>query len=76
MRSNLRTPQAGRWQEFGDEPERAYALVGRGRCLLVLHQPGAQEPLREARELFAALGYQRALTEIEALLGESEAATV
>jgi hypothetical protein len=74
--ATLYAEAAGRWQEFGDEPERAYALVGRGRCLLVLHQPGAEEPLREARELFAALGYQRALTETEALLGESEAATV
>jgi class 3 adenylate cyclase/tetratricopeptide (TPR) repeat protein len=73
--ATLYAEAAGRWQEFGDEPERAYALLGRGRCLLVLHQPGAEEPLREARELFAALGYQRALTQTEGQLAEGEAAT-
>jgi class 3 adenylate cyclase/tetratricopeptide (TPR) repeat protein len=73
--ATLYAEAARRWQEFGDEPERAYALLGQGRCLLVLHQPGAEEPLREARELFAALGYQRALTQTEAQLAEGEAAT-
>ncbi|HYX88951.1 MAG TPA: adenylate/guanylate cyclase domain-containing protein [Gaiellaceae bacterium] len=62
---------AARWQEFGNVPERAYALLGRGRCLLALDEPGAQEPLREARELFASMGYQPALAETNALLGES-----
>src|SRR5439155_8844973 len=27
---------AKRWQEFGNVPERAYALLGQGRCLLTL----------------------------------------
>jgi hypothetical protein len=34
----------------------------------VLGKPEAQEPLREARELFASMGYEPALTETEALL--------
>jgi hypothetical protein len=59
---------AGRWQEFGNVRERAYALLGEGRCLVALGRNGAEEPLREARELFAAMGYEPALAETEALL--------
>jgi hypothetical protein len=57
-------------------PERAYALLGRGRCLAALGDPEAGAPLREARKLFASMGYKPALAETEALLGESEAAAV
>ncbi len=56
------------WEEFGHVPERAEALVGEGRCLLVLGRPGAEQPLRKARDLFAAMGYTPALVETEALL--------
>jgi hypothetical protein len=64
---------ASRWQEFGNVPERAYTL-GQGRCLAALGQADAGHPLREARELFASMGYKPALAETEALLGETEAA--
>ena len=47
---------AERWREFGSVPERAYALLGQGRCLAALGRPEAQEPLRVARELFASMG--------------------
>ena len=57
-------------------PERAYALLGNGRCRAALGDPEAETPLREARELFASMGYRPALAETEALLGESEAAAV
>ena len=57
-------------------PERAYALFGGGRCLSALGKAEAEKPLREARDLFASLGYKPALAETEALLGESEAAAV
>ena len=60
--------------EFGNVPERAYALLGQGRCLTALGQPEAQEPLREARELFASMGYQPALAETNALLERTTAA--
>ena len=63
-----------RWREFGNVPERAYALLGRGRCLRILADPGADEPLAEASELFASMGYGPALTETEALLAESQPA--
>jgi hypothetical protein len=41
-----------------------------------LYAEAAEEPLREARELFASLGYKPALAECETLLGENEAAAV
>jgi class 3 adenylate cyclase len=67
---------AERFREFGNVPERAYALLGQGRCLATLGEPEAKAPLREARELFASMGYMPALAETEAPLGESEAAAV
>jgi class 3 adenylate cyclase/tetratricopeptide (TPR) repeat protein len=65
---------AARWKKFGNVPECAYALLGRGRCLLALGEPDAQEPLGEARELFASMGYKPALRETEALLDRIAAA--
>ena len=65
---------ATRWQEFGNVPERAYALLGQGRCLAALGKPGAEAPLREARELFASMGYKPALAETDELLTPGEAA--
>ena len=64
---------ADSWQKFGDVPEHAYALLGQGRCLAALGKPGAEGPLREARELFASMGYGP-LSETEALLAETAAA--
>ena len=74
--AELYTESARRWREFGNVPERAYALLGRGRCLVALSKPGAEDPLREARDLFASMGYEPALAETDALLGDSEAAVV
>jgi predicted ATPase/class 3 adenylate cyclase len=67
---------AERWREFGNVPERAYALLGQGRCLAALGQPEAEQPLRAARELFASIGYEPALAETKALLGPTEAAAL
>jgi hypothetical protein len=64
------------WRQFGSVPERAYALLGQGRCLAALGKREAEAPLCEARDLFTTLGYQAALAETQALLGESEAAAV
>jgi tetratricopeptide (TPR) repeat protein len=65
-----------RWHQFGNVPERAYALLGQGRCLAALGDAAADAPLREARELFASMGYKPALAETDALLGKSETAAV
>jgi class 3 adenylate cyclase/tetratricopeptide (TPR) repeat protein len=59
---------AERWHAFGNVPERAYALLGEGRCLLMLGRPEAEQPLREARGLFASMGYEPVLVETEGLL--------
>jgi class 3 adenylate cyclase/tetratricopeptide (TPR) repeat protein len=59
------------WHEFGHVPERAYSLLGQGRCLAALNKPEASEPLRLAQELFALIGYRPALAEAQALLGEA-----
>jgi hypothetical protein len=64
---------ATRWQEFGNVPERAHALLGQGRCLIAIGQPEANTPLGEARELFTSMGYGPALTETDALLEETAA---
>jgi class 3 adenylate cyclase/tetratricopeptide (TPR) repeat protein len=67
---------AERWREFGNVPERAYALLGQGRCLSALGDASVKGPLLEARELFASMGYKPALADTEALLGQDEAAAV
>jgi class 3 adenylate cyclase/tetratricopeptide (TPR) repeat protein len=59
---------AMRWRQFGDVPELAYALLGQGRCLVAVGGAGAQEPLREALELFGSMGYGPAVGESEAFL--------
>ena len=53
---------------FGNVLERAHALLGLGRCRIAAGLPGAEAPLRETRELFAAMGYRPAVAEAEALL--------
>jgi hypothetical protein len=63
-----------RWREFGDMPERAYALLGYARCLVGLARPQAERPLREAREMFTGLGYRPALAQTEMLQGHLVAA--
>jgi class 3 adenylate cyclase/tetratricopeptide (TPR) repeat protein len=61
---------AERWGEFGDVPERAYALLGRGRCLSALGDAAAEAPLAQARDLFASMGYKPALADTDRLLAE------
>jgi class 3 adenylate cyclase/tetratricopeptide (TPR) repeat protein len=65
-----------RWHKFCNVPERAYSLLGQGRCLSTLGKAEAEQSLREARDLFATMGYAPALAEAEALLGKGEAAAV
>jgi tetratricopeptide (TPR) repeat protein len=64
---------AQRWQRFGVVAEQAQALLGLGRCLVGLGRSAeATTPLRDARQIFEALGAAPALAETGALLsGES-----
>jgi hypothetical protein len=59
---------ASRWHEFGCVPGRAEALLGRGLCQISLGRMGAEEPLTQARNLFASMGHRDGLAESEALL--------
>jgi len=72
--ASLYTDAAPRWHQFGNHPEHAYALLGQGRCLVTLSRPGGEQPLRQARELFASMGYKPALAETDALLAQTAAA--
>jgi predicted ATPase/class 3 adenylate cyclase len=68
--SELYRDAAARWHEFGNVPERAYALLGLGRCLVALGEP-AEQPLRQARDLLASMGYKPALAETDVLLRQA-----
>jgi hypothetical protein len=61
------------WHTFGNVPERAYALLGQGPLPAALDNAETEQPLRQARELFASMGYQPALAEAEALLHKKAA---
>ena len=68
------TEAAKRWQHFGVVPEQAFALLGRGRCLVALERPvEAADSLRRAREVFELLGAAPALAETDALLQQATA---
>jgi tetratricopeptide (TPR) repeat protein len=71
--ATLYAEAAARWQQFGNVREYAYALLGRGRCLVALADPPAEQPLRQAAELFGSMGYRPALAETEALLEQTTA---
>jgi len=72
--ANLYAGAASRWALFGVVAEEAFALLGQGRCLAAIGKPEAEKPLLEARKLFAGLGAEPALREIEALLAEQQPA--
>ena len=57
--STPKRPRAG--ESSGTSPNRAYALLGQGRCLLALDDPPPQERSAQARELFASMGDRPAL---------------
>ena len=71
--ADLHADAAKRWQEFANVPERAYALLGQGRCLLTLANPAAEDTLRPAAELFSSMGYRPAHAETDALLEQATA---
>ncbi len=67
---------ADRWEAFTMVPERAYALLGRGRCLLELgREADAGSVLGDARRIFEEVGAVPALAEADELLRRSSART-
>jgi hypothetical protein len=73
--ATLHAEASDRWHAFGDVPERAYALLGHGRCLVTLSRAGAEQPLREAADILTALGYRPALAETQMLQRHAVRAT-
>jgi tetratricopeptide (TPR) repeat protein len=59
---------AGRWHRFTSVLEEAYALLGQGRCLTVIGDPDADQPLGQARLLFAAMGARPRVEECNTLI--------
>ena len=67
---------ASRWERFGVLPERGYALLGQGRCLLELSRPiEYADVLRQAREVFGGCGMAPALAGTDDLLARATALT-
>jgi tetratricopeptide (TPR) repeat protein len=65
---------ATRWQQFQMPWERAQALLGHGRCLLVLGQSNdASQPLHAAREILATLGAKPTRNDTDRLLAQATA---
>jgi hypothetical protein len=68
------TDAARRWERFGVVPEQAFALLGRGRCLVGLGRPTEASPvLLEARAIFDRLGAAPVLAEVDGLLEQATA---
>jgi len=62
---------ARRWESFGVVPEKGFALLGEGRCLVADAKASeAAVALKEAREVFVALGAAPALATTDALLAK------
>ena len=63
-----------RWERFGVVPEKGFALLGQGRCLLGVSRATEAAPvLQHAREIFQRLGAAPALAETDALLEQATA---
>jgi class 3 adenylate cyclase/tetratricopeptide (TPR) repeat protein len=70
------TDAAHRWHDFTMLVEEAFALLGQGRCLIALNRPDEAAPvLQQARDMFAQMGAQPALTETETLLTTATSGT-
>jgi class 3 adenylate cyclase/tetratricopeptide (TPR) repeat protein len=71
--AELYAQAAAGWQEFGNVPEHAYALLGQGRSLSTLGRSEAMQALRQARALFASMRYDPARRETDSLLDKAAA---
>jgi tetratricopeptide (TPR) repeat protein len=57
-----------RWAALGAALERAYAVLGRGRCLAGLGDPAAESALLEARRQFSEMGASGRVADCDAFL--------
>jgi hypothetical protein len=65
---------AERWRDYGFVLEQALALLGLGRCRLALGHAVTNGAVGAARELFARLGAQQLVADVDRLLSEAVAA--
>jgi tetratricopeptide (TPR) repeat protein len=74
--SSLYVDAFERWAAYGNVPERGYALLGSGRCLVSLGRPAdARAPLRQARDIFVGLKAKSLTEEIDSWLEHVTALT-
>ena len=66
---------AARLRALGHLRELAFSLLGQGRCLVDLGEPGAGIVLTEARDLFASFGFRQRVDEAESLLSPGHGST-
>jgi tetratricopeptide (TPR) repeat protein len=71
--AKLYAEAAAAWGNFGFVLERGLALVGHGRCLVLLGRPDADEALKGAREIFLELGAVGLIAEADSWLERSSA---
>ena len=71
----LYTDAADRWERFTEVIEQAHALLGQGRCLAAVGDPGADLPLRQARALFDQMGARRRVRECDDLIAQASKLT-
>ncbi len=62
---------ASRWELLGAGLEHAYAVLGEGRCLAALGDASTEATLRDARQLFAAMGSRPRVEDCDALLAQA-----
>jgi class 3 adenylate cyclase/tetratricopeptide (TPR) repeat protein len=62
------------WLGYGSLPERAFALLGEGRCRRAIGDPAAEATLRSARDVFEALGASPMISAVDGLLDDAAAA--
>lgn len=62
---------AQRWEQFTGVLEQAHALLGQGRCLTLIGDPAADQPLRQARHLFDQMGARPRIAECDTLIAQA-----
>jgi tetratricopeptide (TPR) repeat protein len=67
---------ATRWERFTNVLEQAHALVGQGRCLTVIGDRSADQPIRKGRVLFDRMAASPRIAECDRLIAEASGASM
>jgi class 3 adenylate cyclase len=68
--ATLYADAARRWDGFANVLEQAHALLGQGRCLALIGDRSATQPLRKSRALFDQMGASPRIAECDRLMAE------